>query len=118
MFQRTSKRNTVHFGGAYWDRIPLEEDFESIQAHTASRVPFNQAAANQRIFSVPSPWTIGSSWAPEESTEFSLDPTDEWYDEALEADVADVMDILQDSLKKKKKRKRSQASVSWPANFL
>lgn len=109
MSQRTSKRNTVHFGSAYLDRIPLEEDFEAVQAHTTSRTAFNHAAADLRSFPVPSPWTIGRSWAPEESTEFSLDPDAEWYDEALEANIADVMESIEIP---STRRRRSQASVS------
>lgn len=113
MAERTSKRNTVHFGSAYRDRIPLEEDFEVVQARTTSRVPFNHVAADRRSFSVPSPWTAGSSWAPEENTEFSLDPNGDWYDEALEADIPGVMQVIQipGIPTGRKRRKRSQASV-------
>ena len=80
-----------------------------------SRVPFNQAAANKQSFSIQSPWTMGSSWAPEESTEFALDPTDEWYDKVLEADIADVMDILQDSFKKKEEEEEAESGIGASA---
>lgn len=108
MSTRTSKRNTVHFGSAYHDRIPLEEDFEAVQARTASRTAFNHTAADLGSFAVRSPWTIGSIWAPEESNEFCLDPNDDRYDEALETDVAAVMESI---AVPKSRKKRSQASV-------
>lgn len=108
MSERTSKRNTVHFGSAYRDRIPLEEDFEAVQACTASRTAFNHTATDLGSFTVRSPWTIGSVWAPEESNEFSLDPNDDRYDEALEADVAAVME---NTAIPKSRKKRSQVSV-------
>lgn len=108
MSERTSKRNTVHFGSAYRDRIPLEEDFEAVQARTASRTAFNHTAADSGSFNVRSPWTIGSIWAPEESSDFSLDPDDNRYDEALEADVAAIMEGI---AVPKSRKKRSQASV-------
>lgn len=108
MAERTSKRNTVHFGSAYRDRIPLEEDFEVVQARTASRTALNHTAADTGSYSVPSPWTIGHIWAPQESTDFSLDPNNEWYDETLEADIGDVMERVAIP---KPKKKRSQASV-------
>ena len=113
MAQRTSKRNTVHFGLAYHDRVPMEEDFESVQARTATRTAFNHTAADAGSYSVPSPWTIGSVWGPEESSNFSLDPNDEWYDEALDADIGDVMERIFIKIPcMKARRKRSQASVS------
>lgn len=109
MSKRASRRGHAHFGGTYHDRIPLEEDYETVQAETASRTAFNHTAAvDLGSFPVPSPWTMGSSWAPEERDDFSLDPNDEWYDEAVEADIGDVMEHIAIP---KGKKKRSQASV-------
>lgn len=111
MSERVSKRNRAHFGGTYHDRIPIEDDYETVQAHTASRTASTHTAAlDLGNFAVPSPWTIGTSWAPEERDDFCLDPNDEWYDEAVEADVGDVMD---DIVAPKAKKKRSQASVRY-----
>ena len=110
MFKRVSKRDSARFGGSYSDRVPIEDDYETVQAHTASRTAFNHTAAIEiENFFVPSPWTVGDSWAPEDNDDFSLDPSDEWYDEALEAEVGDVME---DMALPKPKRKRHQASVS------
>lgn len=109
MSERASKRRRAHFGGTYHDRIPIEDDYETVQAQTASRTAFNHTAAvDLGNFSVPSPWTVGSSWAPEERDDFCLDPNNEWYDEAVEADIGDVMEEI---VTPKAKKKRSQASV-------
>lgn len=58
--------------------------------------------------SLPLPWTIGSSWAPEESFDFSLDPSGEWFDRALESNVEDLVDHAPIP---KAKKKRSAVSV-------
>lgn len=111
MFKRASRRKRDNFGGSYHDRIPIEDDYETVQAQTASRSAFNHTAAlSLDNFSVPSPWTVGSSWAPEEREDFCLDPNDEWYDETVEAEIGDVMEEMA-APKAKKKKKRSQASV-------
>lgn len=103
-----SQRRKSQFGGSYHDRIPLEDDYEVVQARTASLTSRN-GPINSQVSSLPLPWTIGSSWAPEESFEFSLDPSDEWFDETLDANVEDVMDHI---IIPKAKNKRSEASVS------
>lgn len=108
MAKRPAKRSKSGFGGVYRDQIPLEEDFEVIQVRTASLTGPNYTATSSDLFSVNLPWTRGTDWAPEESHEFSLDPDDNWFDEALEADVADVMANV---LLPKAKKVRSQASV-------
>ena len=108
MTKRPSKKKKPRSGGIYRDQIPLAEDFEVIQVRTASLTGPNNTATNSNEFSVNLPWTYGSSWAPEESHEFSLDPDNGWFDEALEAEVADVMENI---LLPPKKRVRSQASV-------
>ena len=79
-------------GRVYRDRIPLEEDFEVVRVQTVSRSGPNHITVETGRTSLPSPWTIGSSWAPEDNLEFSLDPDDGWYNEALEADIVDTED--------------------------
>lgn len=103
-----SRRRTTQFGGSYHDRIPLEDDYEVVQARTASLTSRN-GTINTPVSSLPAQWTIGSDWAPEESYEFSLDPDDEWFDEALDANVEDIMEEITIP---KAKNKRSEASVS------
>lgn len=97
------------FGGTLHDRIPLDDDFDIIKARTEaiSGPTYLPVQAGRSEWS--SSWTIGDSWAPEESFEFSLDPDKAQYDAVVEADVADVMEEL--IAPKKKKAKRSQASV-------
>lgn len=108
MSSRPSRPSNVRFGGFYRDRIPLEEDFETITARTASLSGPNNLPMTTDRSSVSTSWTIGDSWAPEDSYEFSLDPDHEWYDEAVEADLCDVMEGLTIPTRRKK---RSQVSV-------
>lgn len=100
-------RNREQVGGSYHDRIPLEHDFETVQARTAS-LTSRGAAVDLDISALPSPWTVGSSWAPEESYEFSLDPDDGWYDEAIKANIEDVMEEFATP---KLKKRRTHVSV-------
>ncbi len=86
------KQKLPKTGRVYRDRIPLEEDFEVMRFRTASRSGPNNITIETGRTSLSSPWTIGSSWAPEDSLEFSLDPDDGWYNEALEADIVDTED--------------------------
>lgn len=109
MAERPAKRSRFRYGGSYHDRIPIEEDFEVVHARTASLTSRNTAVDTERD-TLPSAWTVGSTWAPEESFEYSLDPDDGWYDEALYANVEDVME---DVLIPKAKKKRSHASVCF-----
>ncbi|KJA25187.1 hypothetical protein HYPSUDRAFT_135353 [Hypholoma sublateritium FD-334 SS-4] len=104
-----SRRNREQVGGSYHDRIPLEHDFKTVQARTAS-VTSRGTAVDLDISSLPSPWTVGSSWAPEESYEFSLDPDDGWYDEAIEANIEDVME---EYVVPKVKKRRTHVSVRF-----
>lgn len=107
MSRRQSKRARFRFGGSYHDRIPLEEDYEVVQARTTSLTSRQTAVDSEREI-LPSTWTLGDSWAPEESFEYSLDPDHGWYDEAL---YANVEDVIGDIYVFKAKKKRSQASV-------
>lgn len=104
---RSTRRNQVRFGGSYHDRIPLEDDFEVIQVRTASLTTRNDPYTSETTL-LPLPWTVGSSWAPEESSEFALDPDEGWFDEVLEANVEDVME---QAATPKVKKKRSHVSV-------
>lgn len=100
----------------YTDRIPLEDDFEVVQARTSTLV--NRGRNPQDSIRSPlkgrTTWTIGSSWAPEDDPELSLNPNDEWYNDAIDADVGDLLDrsLPPQVNAAKQKGKRSQASVS------
>lgn len=96
-------------GRVYRDRIPIENDFEVVQARTASHSGPNNFAIETERTSIPSSWNFGTRWAPEDNLEFSLDPDGGWYDEALEADVADT--AVETEASGGKKKKRSQISV-------
>ncbi len=108
MSKRPSKRARSQYGGSYRDRIPLEDDYDIVKARTEaiSGPTYLPVQVGRSVWS--SSWTIGASWAPEESLEFSLDPDRDQYDAVVDADLADVMEEL---VAPKKKKKRSQASV-------
>lgn len=116
---RPSRPSKVRFGGSYHDRIPLEEDFETVSVRTASLSGPNSFPMTTDRSSVSSSWTFGDSWAPEDSQEFSLDPDQGWYDEAVDADIGDVMEGLEIP---PRRRNRSQASVctrsGWYTSFI
>ena len=109
MSSRPHKRSKTRFGGTCYDQIPLEDDLEVIQHRTVSLTGPNSMANSYDRYTVNLPWTYGKKWAPEQNYEFSLDPDNDWHDETLEAEVADVITNV---LLPKKKKARSQASVS------
>lgn len=105
----------------YRNRIPLEDDFEVVQARTSSlvgqgRLPKDSTRSDLRGKTT---WTVGSSWAPEDDPELSLDPNDEWFNEAIEADVGDIIDgsTPPKLTSAKQKVKRSLASVRYLTHF-
>ena len=109
MSKRASKRVKFDVGGFYHDRVPLENDFDIIKARTGSLssstyIPLDAGRSTWTL-----PWTFGDAWAPEESTEFDLDPDNKQYNAVVEADVVEVMEEL--VAPKGKVKKRSQASV-------
>ena len=100
--ERLSKRQRSQYGGSHRELIPLEEDFETVNFRTASCTgPNNHPKESERSY-IHSAWTVGSSWAPEENFEYSLDDDPGWYDEVLEADIGDVMQATVAPKKKKK----------------
>lgn len=108
--ERRSKRQKSQYGGSYRELIPLEEDFETVNFRTGSCAgPNNHPKESERLH-LRSAWTVGTSWAPEESFEYSLDADNEWFDEVLEADLGDVIGA---TTAPKQKKKRSQVSVRY-----
>lgn len=105
----SSKRAKRNNGGTYHDRIPLEDDYDSVNVRSGSCAGPNRHPKDSAKTYVRSAWTIGTSWAPEDNYEYALDADDGWFDEALEADVGDVMDGIPVVPKQKKPRK--EASV-------
>lgn len=106
----SSKRARPNYGSAYRDRIPLEDDYETVNVRSGSCAGPNGHPKDSAKTYVHSAWTIGTSWAPEDNYEYSLDTNDGWFDEALEAEVGDVMDGI--TVVPKQKKPRKEASVS------
>lgn len=100
------KRARNDYGGSYRDRLPLEEDFETVNVRTGSCAGPNKHPKDSGRSYVRSAWTVGTSWAPEESYEYALDADDGWFDEVLEGDVMDEIIVVP-----KQKKQRSLASV-------
>lgn len=97
----------------YRDRIPLEDDYEVVQARTSTlsgqgRLPTDSIRSSLKGRTT---WTVGTSWAPEDDPELDLDPSDDWYDEAMGADVGDILDDHLHHHTAKQRGRRSQASV-------
>lgn len=109
MARRSSRPSAAQFGGSYHDRIPLEDDYETITFRNTSLSGPNSLPTAAYRSSVSTAWTIGDNWAPEDSCDFSLDPDNGWYDEVVEADICDVMEEL--VVPKKSRKKRSHISV-------
>ena len=97
------KRKCGPVGGSHYDdRVPLEDDFEAVSASTITLTSRNAAISSEISF-LPSPWTVGSSWGPEDNFEYSLDPDAGWYDEAVEANIEDIIEQVANPKPKKRK---------------
>lgn len=114
MSDRQDKNSQRHASNIRRLRVPLDDDFEVVQARTSSlRGPGGTTAEGARSpLKGRTTWTVGSSWAPEDDPEFSLDSDSERHDDELKKDLGAVLDKAQASKGKQKKKKRSEVSVS------
>lgn len=97
------------------DRIPLEDDFEVLQARTSSlhgpgNLPFDSARSPLRGQTT---WNVGNTWAPEDDPELALDSDDSWYEIQMEADVGDLIDSAPVDERSRPRPRKSQASVRF-----
>lgn len=113
LHERRSKRQRSQYGGSHRELVPLENDFETINFRTGSCAGPNGHPKESGRSYVASVWTVGNSWAPEESYDYSLDANDGWFDEVLEADVADVMEAAVAPKQKIKTRSQVSVSIFW-----
>ena len=112
MSSRSKRQKTYH------DRIELADDFEVVHAHESyvhqrGRLAVETPRSPQKGWTT---WTVGDSWAPEDSFEFALDPHGDWYDEQLDAPVTETIETSLQSVQskpKKKKKQRSKVAVSY-----
>lgn len=113
MARRPTKRIRVG-SNVHMDRIPLEDDFEVVQARTSSlRGPGHLPTDSARWpMKGHTSWTVGDTWAPEDDLELALDPHDGWFDEEMEADIGEVMDMPTVDVNRKQRRKKSHISVT------
>lgn len=96
----------------YHDRVNLDHDFEVISARetttTVRGIPLETPRSPQKGRTT---WTIGNSWTPQDSADYGLDPSSEWFDAEVEGSVTDIRPPP-GPIKDKKKRKKSRVSVS------
>lgn len=115
MTDRAQKNSTRHATNINHQRIPLDDDYEVVQARTSSLrwgpgLPVDSPRDELRGFTT---WEVGTSWAPEDDPEFNLDKDSEQHDRELETELGTVLDRLDKwSQKESAKKKRSEASVS------
>jgi hypothetical protein len=115
MTTRPSKRQRT-----YHDRVELADDFEIVHARETylkrnGRVAVETPRSPQKGRTT---WTVGESWAPEDSLEFALDPHGDWYDEQLDAPVTETIEVRLQPIQSKAKKKKSKISVSLPPSLM
>lgn len=112
MSDRTQKNSTRHATNVSHTRLPLDNDYEVVQARTSSLRGTTGKAVDSPHDELrgKTTWSVGESWYPEDDPEFALDENSEWYEEELERDVGEVLDRI--DMQEKAKKDRSEASVS------
>lgn len=97
----------------YHDRVNLDQDFEVINARETSTtvrgLPLETPRSPQKGRTT---WTVGNSWAPQDSTEYGLDPSSDWFDVEVEGSVTEVRPPPVGK-KDKSRGKKSRVSVSY-----
>ena len=113
-----SKRQRPDDGGSYHETIPFLDDFHAVHAREGrlQRVYRDTAwtappeCSLQQAFK-DTTWTTATSWGgPPDDPELALDPTGDWYDETLDREVMEMMDVV--PVVALPKKKRSKVSVS------
>ncbi len=107
---RSKRAKTSH----YFDRIPLEDDFEVIHARSSHLTSRKEPVKSSRSpLKGRTTWTFGKSWAPDDDDELALDETDDRYHQELMANIFDTRPTPLVTARPKRKRrvKRSRVSV-------
>ena len=104
-----SCHNLVSFG------IDNFVDIHAREEHSRKVGSNDFRPATRTIHKPDEHWRKATSWAPLDDPNFALDPSDEWYNEAVEAPV---MHVPEPGAAVAQKRKRSKASVSMHSTLL
>lgn len=111
------RQHTHHH--VYRDRLDLPDDFEVLHSRIASTTDRGRHANDSDRFPLRgTKWTIGTEWAPKDDPELDLDTDDDGYEDAMDADLAQVVKdseaakIKMAEEAKEAKKKRSETSVS------
>jgi len=119
--KRPAKRQHIGVGGAHHDPVPFADNFTTVHAREGKL-----ARVGKDSLSVPTArlaqreddetWNSAPSWLPTDDPQFALDPDGEWYDEVLDGNIMEDLNVHPEdtpATAKGKKRVRSGVSV-WP----
>ncbi|KDR81126.1 hypothetical protein GALMADRAFT_61075 [Galerina marginata CBS 339.88] len=107
---------------AWHDVVPLPGAVDVVHA-TEGSVRRNGSSRHTALThpaarSTVEPWKVLATWTPQDSAEFALDPTEDLYNAALEADVMMESPLETADPKVEKKKAKSQVSVSTQFLFI
>ncbi|KAF9540711.1 hypothetical protein CPC08DRAFT_650802 [Agrocybe pediades] len=118
---RPSKRVRTDNGGAYFDPVPLHDDYSLIHIREGrlhrfqSRTREYRTAEVERSAHHPSGnWESTVDWQPPDDHNYALDEDGDWYDEAVEGPVMEDVTtarVIQVEEEKKKKKKKTLVAV-------
>jgi len=102
----TKRRRT----GNYHESAPVDDRFEDVRLHDETVGSRKTVRVTEQVSHRQSSWAGGDTWLPEDSVEFGLRDSDEWFDEEDITSTQDEAPILPELGVLKK---RSQVSVNF-----
>ncbi|KAF9551575.1 hypothetical protein CPC08DRAFT_738301 [Agrocybe pediades] len=98
---------------SYKHSVPFSTDYRAIHAREGELTTVGNARITaQADWTVVNPsWETATAWEPIDDPNYSLDPSTEYYDAAVDGEVFQVIDDEQSTAKPKKKYKQSRVSV-------
>jgi hypothetical protein len=95
---RPAKRQRVGVGGAHRDPVPFADDYTTVHAREG-----RLARVGRDSLSVPTArlaqreadetWNSAPSWLPADDPQYALDPDGEWYDEELDGNIMEDLNV-------------------------
>ena len=95
---RPAKRQRVGVGGAHRDPVPFADDFTTVHAREG-----RLARVGRDSLSVPTArlaqreadetWNSAPSWLPADDPQYAVDPDGEWYDEVLDGNIMEDLNV-------------------------
>lgn len=94
---RPSKRLRTDNGGSYHETIPFLDDFHAVHAREGCLCCVGMTAPPERSLQHASDkkaWMTATSWGgPPNDPELALDPTGNWYNEMVDGEVMELLDV-------------------------